>query len=121
MTPQHIGHYRLDYLLGSGGMGEVYKAYDTQRDRYVALKLLPAALAGDHEYLARFQRESQVVARLTEPHIIPIHDFGEVEGHLFIDMRLVEGHDIGTLIESGGPVSAKQEECGRAARPGGIA
>src|SRR5579863_1365538 len=98
MTPQQVGHYRLDGLLGSGGMGEVYKAYDTQRGRYVALKLLPEAFSEDAEYLKRFQRESHVAARLTEPHVIPIHDFGEIDGRLFIDMRLVEGADIGELL-----------------------
>ena len=108
MTPMHIGNYRLDSLLGSGGMGEVYKAYDLQRDRYVALKLLPAAFSGDEEYLSRFQRESYVVARLTDPHIIPIHDFGEIDGRLFIDMRLVDGTDIGALLRANGPIAPQR-------------
>jgi serine/threonine-protein kinase len=86
-------------------MGEVYQAYDTRRDRYVALKLLPEAFSGDWEYLKRFQRESHVAARLTEPHVIPIHDFGEIDGRLYIDMRLVEGGDIGALIDANGPFS----------------
>jgi serine/threonine-protein kinase len=72
-------------------MGEVYKAYDAHRDRYVALKLLSGALSGDREYLKRFRRESNVAARLRDPHVIPIHDFGEIDGQLFIDMRLVDG------------------------------
>ena len=108
MTPNHIGNYRLDSLLGSGGMGEVFKAYDTQRSRYVALKLLPAAFSGDEEYLSRFQRESHVVARLTDPHIIPIHDFGEIDGRLFIDMRLVDGADIGALLRANGPIAPQR-------------
>ncbi len=70
-------------------MGEVYLAEDTQRGRKVALKLLPEVYGDDHEYLGRFKRESYVAARLREPHVIPIHDFGEIDDRLFIDMRLV--------------------------------
>ena len=102
MTPRQVGNYRLDSRLGFGGMGEVYKAYDTHRDRYVALKLLPEAFSGDVEYLKRFQRESHVAARLREPHVIPIHDFGEIDGRLFIDMRLVDGADIRSLLDKEG-------------------
>ena len=102
MTAWQVGNYRLDCLLGSGGMGKVYKAYDTHRDRYVALKLLPEAFSGDVEYLKRFQRESHVAARLREPHVIPIHDFGEIDGRLFIDMRLVDGADIRSLLDKEG-------------------
>src|SRR6201994_905916 len=108
MTPRQVGHYRLDALLGSGGMGEVYKAYDTYRDRYIALKLLPEAFSGDREYLKRFQRESHVAARLREPHVIPIHDFGEIDGQLFIDMRLVDGADIGALLDQNGRMAPQR-------------
>jgi YVTN family beta-propeller protein len=104
MTPRQVGHYRLDRLLGVGGMGEVYQAYDSSRDREVALKLLPEAFSDDHEYLQRFQRESHVAARLREPHVIPIHDFGEIDGRLFIDMRLVDGLDIRVLLDAHGPI-----------------
>ena len=108
MTLRNVGNYRLDSLLGVGGMGEVYKAYDTHRDRYVALKLLPEALSGDREYLKRFQRESNVAARLRDPHVIPIHDFGEIDGQLFIDMRLVDGADIGELLDAYGPIAPQR-------------
>ncbi len=108
MTPRQVGPYRLDSLLGSGGMGEIYKAYDTHRDRYVAFKLLPEALSGDQEYLERFKRESHVAARLTEPHVIPIHDFGEVNGQLFIDTRLVDGADIGALLNANGRIAPQR-------------
>src|SRR3984957_9040263 len=108
MTPRQVGNYQLDHLLGVGGMGEVYRAYDTHRDRYVALKLLPEAFSGDQEYLKRFQRESHVAARLTEPHVIPIHDFGEVGGQLFLDMRLVDGADIGALLDANGRISPQR-------------
>jgi YVTN family beta-propeller protein len=108
MALGQVGNYRLDSLLGAGGMGEVYRAYDTHRDRYVALKLLPQALSGDRAYLKRFQRESSVAARLRDPHVIPIHDFGEIDGQLFIDMRLVEGADVGTLLDRWGRLAPER-------------
>ena len=108
MALMQVGNYRIDCLLASGGMGEVYKAYDTRRGRYVALKLLPEALSGDQEYLKRFQRESHVAARLREPHVIPIHDFGEIDGRLFIDMRLVDGIDIRMLLDENGPIAPQR-------------
>jgi YVTN family beta-propeller protein len=108
MTIRQVGSYRLESLLGSGGMGEVYKAYDAHRDRYVALKLLPGALSGDPEYLKRFKRESNVAARLRDPHVIPIHDFGEIDGQLFIDMRLVDGADVRTLLETSGRMAPQR-------------
>jgi serine/threonine-protein kinase len=103
MSPQEFGHYRLESLIGSGGMGDVYHAFDLKRGRAVALKLLPALFSGDREFERRFRRESQVVARLREPHIIPIHDYGEIEKRLFIDMRLVDGgSNIATLLRDNG-------------------
>jgi len=108
MTLRQVGNYRLETLLGVGGMGEVYKAYDTLRDRYVALKLLPQVFSGDRDYLKRFQRESNVAARLRDPHVIPIHDFGEIDGQLFIDMRLVDGDDIAALLDRCGRIAPQR-------------
>jgi len=105
---EEYGQYRIEGLIGSGGMGEIYRAYDTRRDREVALKLLPTALSDDPEYLRRFQRESYAVARLREPHVIPIHDYGEIDGRLFIDMRLVDGPNLGSLIAESGPMTAER-------------
>src|ERR1700722_4053474 len=89
-------------------MGEVYKAYDTHRERYVALKLLPQDLSADEDYLRRFKRESYVAARLREQHAIPIYDYGEIDGRLFIVMRLVDGADLGSLLQEEGRIAPQR-------------
>ncbi|GAB2707982.1 serine/threonine-protein kinase [Nocardia thraciensis] len=97
-----FGPYELRSLLGRGGMGEVYEAYDTGKDRLVALKLLAEGLADDPAYRERFRRESRAVAGLSDPHIIPIHDWGEIDGVLYIDMRLVRGENLRTRLRRHG-------------------
>jgi serine/threonine kinase PknH len=97
-----FGRYRLIELLGRGGMGEVWRAYDTAtNNRTVAIKLLPAHLAQDDMYVQRFRREADAAARLNNPHIIPIHTYGEIDGRLYVDMRLIEGRDLQEVLAEG--------------------
>ena len=101
MDATPFGHYQLRQLIGRGAMGEVYLAYDTNTDRVVALKVLPHHLAEDATFQQRFRRESQAAAGLNEPHVVPIHGFGEIDGRLYLDMRLIEGRNLGTILADG--------------------
>ncbi|HWC21033.1 MAG TPA: protein kinase [Flexivirga sp.] len=99
--PARFGHYELHEVIGTGGMGQVARATDTRLGRDVALKVMHPATAADDEYRARFQREAAIVARLTDPHVIPIHGYGEIDGRLYLDMRLVEGRNLAQLLDRG--------------------
>jgi TolB-like protein/tetratricopeptide (TPR) repeat protein len=96
-----LGHYRITAAIGAGGMGEVYRAADGKLGRDVALKVLPAAMASDSEYLARFQREARAVAALNHPHIVTIYSVEEVGGVHFLTMELIEGRSLKQLIAAG--------------------
>ena len=98
---QMFGKYKIIGLLGKGGMGEVYEAQDTSKGRTVALKILAQQYSHDESFRTRFQRESRAAAILQEPHVIPIHDWGEIDGNLYIDMRLVKGQTLQDLLEHG--------------------
>jgi cyclophilin family peptidyl-prolyl cis-trans isomerase len=90
-------------------MGQVFRAFDTTTDRIVALKVLPAHVADDDEYQQRFRREARTAAALNDPHIVPIHGYGDVDGQLYVDMRLIEGRDLNSFIaENGGRLSPAQ-------------
>ena len=96
-----FGRYRLIKLIGRGGVGEVWRAYDTETQRVVAVKVLPANLANDPAFDQRFRREALAAAGLNNQHIVPIHHFGEIEGRLYVDMRLIDGTDLQAIIAEG--------------------
>ncbi|MHA3023644.1 serine/threonine protein kinase StpK7 [Mycobacterium sp. BMJ-28] len=98
MDATPFGHYQLQELIGRGGMGEVYQAYDSRTKRIVALKVLPPNLALDAVFQARFRQESQAAAGVSDPHVVPIHGFGEIDGRLYLDMRLIEGRTLGAIL-----------------------
>ena len=89
-----LGPYEILAPIGAGGMGEVYRARDTKLDRDVAIKVLPDGVAADPGSLARFQREARVVAALSHPNILAIHDLGEHEGRQYAVMQLLEGETL---------------------------
>ena len=98
-----FGLYRIESLLGRGGMSVVYLAEDTRLGRRVAIKVLSAELAADDAFRSRFVRESQLAAGLEHPNIVPVYEAGEAEGQLFIAMRYVRGTDLRTLLTREGP------------------
>jgi serine/threonine protein kinase len=102
-----FGRYRLLELLGRGGMGEVWRAHDTATKRTVAIKVLPPQMAQDETFVQRFRREAETAARLNNPHIIPIHTYGEIDGRLYVDMRLIEGRDLDKVLGDG-PLEPKR-------------
>jgi hypothetical protein len=94
--------YRIEELIGRGGMGVVYRAYDLRLKRPVALKLVAPSLARDEQFRERFARESELVMSLEHPNVVPIYDAGEVDGRVYLAMRLVDGTDLRSLLRAEG-------------------
>jgi eukaryotic-like serine/threonine-protein kinase len=99
---KRISHYQIVSLLGAGGMGEVFLAEDTRLKRKVALKVLPRTIAGDLEWLRRFEREAYAVSALNHPNILTVHEFGLENGVHFLVMELVEGATLREKIRQSG-------------------
>jgi streptogramin lyase/predicted Ser/Thr protein kinase len=100
--------YRIERILGRGGMGVVYLAHQLVLDRMVALKLLAPGLAGDERFRVRFLRESRMAAALDHPSIVPVYDAGETDGRLYIVMRYIEGTDLSRILDDEAPLSAER-------------
>jgi serine/threonine protein kinase len=102
LTPgTRLGVYEVTAQIGEGGMGQVYQATDTKLKRQVAIKILPPSLAADHDRLARFQREAEVLASLNHPNIAGIYGLEEGGGTTALVMELVEGEDLSQRIAHG--------------------
>lgn len=104
---EQVGPYRILEQLGQGGMATVYKAYHASLDRYVAIKVLHHAFLEDANFLARFQREARVVARLEHPNIVPIYDYAEHENRPYLVMKYIEGDTLKARLQRG-PLSASE-------------
>ena len=97
--------YRIEEPIGRGGMGVVYRAIDLRLKRPVALKLIAPSLALDPRFRERFARETELVMSLEHPNVIPIYDAGDVDGRLYLAMRLVDGTDLGSLLQVEGALA----------------
>ncbi|MGW7101651.1 serine/threonine-protein kinase [Streptomyces sp. NPDC054838] len=101
---KQIAGYRVDRMIGRGGMAVVYCAKDLRLDRTVALKLIAPERARDDTFRRRFTHESRVAAQIDHPHIVPIYEAGETDGVLYIAMRYVAGLDLRALLDRDGPL-----------------
>jgi len=97
-----LGPYEIVAPLGSGGMGEVYRAHDPRLGRDVAIKVLPAAFSADPDRLHRFEQEARAAAALNHPNIVTIHSVEEASGIRFLTMELVDGRPLSEMIPKSG-------------------
>ena len=100
-----FGPYELIRVLGRGGMGEVYEAEHTVKGWKVAVKLMSESVSSDPVFRERMKREARITGRLQEPHVVPVHDYGEIDGRMFLEMRLIEGTDLDRVLKRYGPLS----------------
>src|SRR5215472_9946458 len=96
-----LGHYRIMQKIGSGGMGEVYSAHDTQLDRDVAIKVLPVGSLADETVRKQFRREALTLAKLNHPNIETVHDIGTEDGVDYLVMELITGSPVSQRLKDG--------------------
>jgi len=96
---QQLDEYRLEALLGSGGMARVYRGLDVRLQRYAAIKVIDPPFRDSSEYVKRFEREAQAIARLEHPHIVRLYRYGEAQGVLYMAMQYIEGSDLGSVLD----------------------
>src|SRR5437868_888104 len=95
-----LGNYKILAPLGQGGMARVYRAYQENLDRQVAVKVLPPWYAADRNFVERFQLEARLIARLSHPNIVTVHDASEQNSHLYIVMQLVDGGTLKHILDA---------------------
>lgn len=101
LSGKRLGQYEILNVLGRGGMATVYRAHQASMDRDVAVKVITGNLADNPDFIARFERESRLIARLQHPHILPVYDFGQEDGLIYLVMRLVEGGSLDQRLHKG--------------------
>jgi predicted Ser/Thr protein kinase len=97
-----IGRYRIEAVIGRGGMGVVYRAEEPELGRHVAIKVIAPDFADDEAFRKRFKRESRLAAAIEHPHAVPVYEAGEADGALFLAMRFIDGTDLKTLLRADG-------------------
>ncbi len=100
MIGRQLDEYRLEGLLGQGGMARVYKGMDVRLNRAVAIKVIDTPFRADTDYIKRFEREAQAIAQLEHTHIVTLYRFGEADGLLYLAMQYIEGFDLSVILSN---------------------
>ena len=111
LVGQKLGKYEITELLGQGGMATVYKGYQREMDRYVAIKVLPPHPGQNSQFVERFRLEARTIARLQHPHILPLYDYGDEDDILYLVMAYVDGGSLSDRIRTARCPPLKRSVC----------